>query len=97
MVYVCRNCFMSILFYIGIENFISGIFHYSLSSLLSKFHDTFLFGTFAINIIGFLILSIIYALCDNGNLANQNLKLFLIDCKIFIIKQPENFQNYQRL
>lgn len=68
---------MRILLAIGIGSFIGGISRFLLSQFVqSKFSIVFPFGTMTVNIIGCLLIGMIFGLSDRGQMT-QELRLFL--------------------
>lgn len=68
---------MKMILFIGAGSFIGGISRYLLStSIQNKFLSTFPFGTLGVNIIGCLLIGIVYGIADNGNLTAE-WRLFL--------------------
>lgn len=68
---------MKILLAIGTGSFIGGIFRYLLSQFVqNKFLSTFPFGTLSVNIIGCLLIGLVFGLTEKGNLT-QGWRLFL--------------------
>jgi fluoride exporter len=68
---------MKILLAIGIGSFLGGIFRYLLSQFIqTKILSTFPFGTLGVNILGCLLIGVVFGLSDKGNLS-QEWRLFL--------------------
>ena len=68
---------MKLILSIGVGSFIGGIMRYLLSQFIqTKFLSTFPFGTLGVNIIGCLVIGLVYGLSDRGNLT-QEWRLFL--------------------
>lgn len=68
---------MKILLAIGIGSFLGGISRYLLSQFIqTKFLSAFPFGTLAVNILGCLLIGVVFGLSDKGNLS-QEWRLFL--------------------
>lgn len=68
---------MKILLAIGIGSFLGGISRYLLSQFIqTKFLSTFPFGTLGVNILGCLLIGVVFGLSDKGNLT-QEWRLFL--------------------
>jgi CrcB protein len=68
---------MKLILSIGVGSFIGGILRYLLSQFIqTKFLSTFPFGTLGVNIIGCLVIGLVYGLSDRGNLT-QEWRLFL--------------------
>lgn len=68
---------MRIIMAIGIGSFLGAIFRYFLSQFInSKFLSTFPFGTLTVNILGCLLIGLIFGLSDRVNLS-QEWRLFL--------------------
>ena len=68
---------MKLILSIGVGGFIGGILRYLLSQFIqTKFLSTFPFGTLGVNIIGCLVIGLVYGLSDRGNLT-QEWRLFL--------------------
>ncbi len=63
---------------IGIGSFIGGICRYYSQHLISKFFPSPLpYGTLSVNIVGCLLIGVIYGLSDRGNLLTPEWRLFL--------------------
>lgn len=68
---------MKILLLIGAGSFIGGISRYLLSQLIqSKDGLNFPFGTLSVNLIGCLLIGIVFGIAEKGNMSNE-VKLFL--------------------
>lgn len=68
---------MKILLAIGTGSFIGGIFRYLIAQAIQqKFFSTFPFGTLTVNVLGCLLIGLIFGLSDRGNM-NQEWRLFL--------------------
>jgi len=68
---------MKLIILIGIGSFFGGSSRYVLSQLVqSKFLSTYPFGTFTVNILGCLIIGIVFGLTDRFNLSPE-WRLFL--------------------
>lgn len=68
---------MKILLAIGIGSFLGGISRYLLSQFIqAKFLSTFPFGTLGVNILGCLLIGVVFGLSDKGNLT-QEWRLFM--------------------
>ena len=68
---------MKIILAIGTGSFIGGVFRYLLSQFIqTKFLSTFPFGTLTVNIIGCLLIGLVFGLSDRGNMT-QEWRLFL--------------------
>lgn len=68
---------MKLILLIGSGSFIGGILRYLLSFFItSKSNSSFPFGTFAVNIIGCLLIGLVFAISEKINLA-QEWRLFL--------------------
>ncbi|NQW36224.1 MAG: fluoride efflux transporter CrcB [Flavobacteriales bacterium] len=68
---------MRIIALIGIGSFIGGVFRYLLSQLIqTKFLSAFPFGTFTVNILGCLVIGIVFGLTEKINLSLE-WRLFL--------------------
>jgi CrcB protein len=71
------NQIMKLLLAIGAGSFIGGISRYLLSQWVqARFLSTFPYGTMSVNIIGCLLMGIVYGLTDRGNLGEE-WRLFL--------------------
>jgi CrcB protein len=69
---------MRIILAIGIGSFFGGIARYLLSQLIqNKFLSTFPFGTLSVNIIGCLLIGVIFGLSERGNVTMM-WRLFLV-------------------
>ena len=69
---------MKIILVIGIGSCIGGICRYLLSQFIqNKFLSTFPFGTMSVNIIGCLLIGIIFGLSERGNFTAE-WRLFLV-------------------
>lgn len=69
---------MRIILAIGIGSFMGGIARYLLSQLIqNKFLSTFPFGTLSVNIIGCLLIGVIFGLSERGNVT-MIWRLFLV-------------------
>ncbi len=70
---------MKNVFLVGIGGFIGSIARYLVSIIMSKFFfmPTFPIGTFIVNIVGSLIIGIIYALYSKGEFLTTEWRLFL--------------------
>lgn len=67
-----------IIFLIGIGGFIGSIFRYYLQHIISRFFPTlFPLGTLAVNILGCLVIGLIYGLSERGNVLSPEWRLFL--------------------
>jgi CrcB protein len=67
------------LFYIGLGGAIGSVFRYLTSVLVSKYwNQSFPLATFLTNVLGCFIIGIIIGLLEKNNLANGNLKWFLV-------------------
>lgn len=65
------------LFWVGIGSFLGGVFRYMTSLLLSQKVTTgFPYATFSVNLIGCLLIGLIYGLFDK-NIINNDWRLFL--------------------
>lgn len=63
---------------IGSGSFLGGVARFLLSRYVQgTVLSSFPFGTFAVNIIGSLLIGIIYGLSERGNLTDETLKMFL--------------------
>jgi CrcB protein len=63
---------------IGIGSFIGGVCRYYSQQIISKFFPSPLpYGTLSVNIIGCLLIGIIYGLSERGNLLSPEWRLFL--------------------
>jgi len=63
---------------IGMGSFTGGVSRYMISKYVQNMTSlSFPLGTFVVNIIGCLIIGLLYGLFDRGNLLNSNLRLFL--------------------
>jgi len=68
---------MKLILAIGAGSFIGGICRYLLTQFIqARFLSTFPFGTLGVNIIGCLVIGLIYGLSDKGSLT-QDWRLFL--------------------
>ena len=68
---------MRILLAIGAGSFIGGISRFLLSQFVqSKFSIVFPFGTMTVNILGCLLIGLVFGLSDKGNFS-QEMRLFL--------------------
>jgi CrcB protein len=68
---------MKLLLFIGTGSFIGGILRYLLSFFItSRSNSSFPFGTFAVNIIGCLLIGLVFAISEKISLA-QEWRLFL--------------------
>ena len=66
------------LFFIGAGSFAGGVARYLLSRLVqSHAASGFPWGTLAVNVAGCLVVGVLYALFERGNLMNGDLRLFL--------------------
>ena len=66
------------LFFIGAGSFAGGVARYLLSRLVqSHAASGFAWGTLAVNVAGCLVVGVLYALFERGNLMNGDLRLFL--------------------
>src|SRR5574344_2441795 len=71
------NLIKEILF-VGIGSSLGGIVRYLISKyLLNVTGSSFPIGTLIVNLLGCLIIGLLYGLFDRGNLMNTNLRLFL--------------------
>jgi CrcB protein len=65
--------------YIGLGGAIGSVFRYLTSVLVSKYwNQSFPLATFLTNVLGCFIIGIIIGLLEKNNLANGNLKWFLV-------------------
>lgn len=63
---------------IGIGSFLGGVCRYYSQQIISKFFPSPLpYGTLSVNIIGCLLIGIIYGLSERGNLLSPEWRLFL--------------------
>lgn len=68
---------MKIILAIGTGSFIGGISRYLLSQFIqTKFPSTFPFGTLGVNILGCLLIGLVFGLSDKGNMT-PDWRLFL--------------------
>ena len=66
------------LLFIGLGGFIGTIARYLLSKLInSSFSTPFPYGTLAVNIIGSILIGLLYGYFESKNIINSELKLFL--------------------
>lgn len=66
------------LLYIGMGSFTGGVLRYLISRIIQNaVRFSFPIGTFVVNILGCLIIGILYGIFDRGGLMNSNLRLFL--------------------
>ena len=64
--------------YIGLGGFLGSISRYLLSQYVDKKIDAlFPFGTFTVNILGCLLLGVLYGFAEKGNLLTNELRLLL--------------------
>lgn len=69
---------LRILLIIGSGSFIGGVARYLTSRYLQNtIVSAFPYGTFTVNILGSLLIGILYGLSERGNLMNAELRLFL--------------------
>lgn len=69
--------FRSILI-VGLGGFIGSVGRFLGQLFVEKlFHTTFPLGTFIVNILGSLIIGIVYAMAEKGNLLNAEWRMFL--------------------
>ncbi len=69
---------MKIILAVGIGSCIGGIARYFLTQIIqNKFLSTFPFGTLAVNIIGCLVIGIVFGLSEKGNF-NAEWRIFLV-------------------
>jgi CrcB protein len=69
---------LKILLFIGSGSFLGGVARYLLSrGIQNSVISSFPFGTFWVNIIGCFLIGLFYGLSDKGNLANNELRMFL--------------------
>lgn len=69
--------FRSILI-VGAGGFIGSVGRYLSQLFVEKlFHTTFPLGTFVVNILGSLVIGIVYAMAERGNLLNAEWRMFL--------------------
>jgi CrcB protein len=67
------------IFYIGLGGAIGSVLRYLTSVLVSKYwNQSFPLATFLTNVLGCFIIGIIIGLLEKNNLANGNLKWFLV-------------------
>ncbi len=67
---------MKILLLIGTGSFIGGVSRYLLSQFIqNKSLTTFPFGTLSVNIIGCLLIGVVYGIADKGNMSPE-MRLF---------------------
>jgi fluoride exporter len=65
-------------FIVGIGGFIGSVFRYYTQVFFTRnFGTTFPYGTLTVNIIGCLIIGIVYGLFDRGNVMSEDWRLFL--------------------
>ena len=63
---------------VGSGGFIGSVMRYLSQVLVEKlFHSTFPWGTFFVNILGSLIIGMVYELAEKGNYLNAEWRLFL--------------------
>ena len=68
---------MKILFVIGLGSFIGGILRYGMAQgIQSRFLSAYPFGTLSVNLLGCLLIGIVYGLSEKGNLSPE-WRLFL--------------------
>ena len=68
---------MRILFIIGAGSFIGGIFRYLMSQVIqNRFLSTFPYGTLCVNILGCLLIGIVFGMNEKGNVGME-WRLFL--------------------
>jgi CrcB protein len=68
---------MKTILVIGIGSFLGGIFRYLISGFIqNRFFSAFPFGTLSVNILGCLLIGVVFGLADRGNLS-QEWRLFL--------------------
>lgn len=68
---------MKIILAIGTGSFIGGIMRYLLSQAVqSKFLSAFPFGTLVVNILGCLLIGVVFGISERGNMTNE-WRLFL--------------------
>ena len=73
----CISMIKAILF-VGIGSSLGGIVRYLISRyLMNMTGSSFPIGTLIVNLLGCLIIGLLYGLFDRGNLMNTNLRLFL--------------------
>lgn len=66
------------LLFIGTGSFVGGIARYLLSRVIQTGSSTsFPLGTMVVNVVGCLLIGILYGLFERGNLLNGDLRLFL--------------------
>ena len=64
--------------FVGIGSSLGGIVRYLISRyLMNMTGSSFPIGTLIVNLLGCLIIGLLYGLFDRGNLMNTNLRLFL--------------------
>lgn len=82
---------------VGLGSMTGGILRYLVSRYLGNIH--FPLGTFAVNVVGCLLIGIFYGLFDRGQLMNPQLRLFLTVglCGGFTTFSTFINENYQML
>lgn len=66
------------LFYIGAGSFLGGVARYGVARLLGMWPEISSFwGTFAANVVGCLLIGVIYGMMQRFNVMNDNLRLFM--------------------
>ncbi|MEI6574762.1 MAG: fluoride efflux transporter CrcB [Bacteroidota bacterium] len=69
---------LRLVFIIGTGGFIGSVARFFSSRLIQSLSlTTFPFGTFAVNIVGCLLIGILYGLSERGNLLNAEWRMFL--------------------
>lgn len=65
------------LFFIGIGSFCGGVFRFLLTRFIHNATHSLPMGTFVVNILGCLLIGLLYGIFERGNLLNNELRLFL--------------------
>ena len=77
--YLCNMNFLRSMLMVAIGGAVGSAMRYLISKIMQDWlPDVFPFGTFAVNLLGCLVIGILYGLVEQNMLGNNNLKLLLI-------------------
>ena len=77
--YLCNMNFLRSMLIVAMGGAVGSAMRYLISKIMQDWlPDVFPFGTFAVNLLGCLVIGILYGLVEQNMLGNNNLKLLLI-------------------
>ena len=77
--YLCNMNFLRSMLMVAMGGAVGSAMRYLISKIMQDWlPDVFPFGTFAVNLLGCLVIGILYGLVEQNMLGNNNLKLLLI-------------------